>query len=201
MKKIKLIAAVLALLPLSQAAYSATVANGNFSSGMASWTAQGNVNVNAGYAVLTSAGSGVSTGSFGGTNGSILSQAINASAGDVISFNYNFVGGDYLPYNDFSLVVGDATNLLADIVGVGAYGTTGWRTFTFTALSNFTNLMFLVSNSGDTGYDSSLWVDNVTVSGSPSNVPVPAAVWLFGSGIAGLMGMRRKKMLVAPAIA
>jgi hypothetical protein len=36
---------------------------------------------------------------------------------------------------------------------------------------------------------------------NPSNVPVPAAVWLFGSGIAGLMGARRKKMLVAPAIA
>jgi hypothetical protein len=29
-------------------------------------------------------------------------------------------------------------------------------------------------------------------------VPVPAAVWLFGSGIAGLMGFSRKKMLVAP---
>ncbi len=29
----------------------------------------------------------------------------------------------------------------------------------------------------------------------PNNVPVPAAVWLFGSGIVGLMGMRRKSSI------
>ncbi len=34
--------------------------------------------------------------------------------------------------------------------------------------------------------------------GLSSPVPVPAAVWLFGSGIAGLVGFSRKKMLVAP---
>lgn len=32
-------------------------------------------------------------------------------------------------------------------------------------------------------------------------VPVPAAVWLFGSGIAGLMGFNRKKVLAAPIAA
>jgi hypothetical protein len=200
MKKLKLLAAVIALLPLGQAAHSATLANGDFNSGLAGWTAQGNVSVNSGAAVLTSAGSGVGTGSFGGTNGSILSQAINASVGDVISFSYNFVGGDYMPYNDFSLVVADGSHLLSNIAAVGSYGTTGWQTFTFTAVSNFTDLMFVISNAGDFGVDSSLWIDNVTVSGVPSNVPVPAAVWLFGSGVAGLMGARRKKAL-APAVA
>jgi hypothetical protein len=76
MKPLKLIAAALVLLPLSQAAYSATITNGDFSAGSTGWSTQGNVNTSAGYAVLTSAGSGTSTGSFGGTNGSILSQAI-----------------------------------------------------------------------------------------------------------------------------
>jgi hypothetical protein len=35
----------------------------------------------------------------------------------------------------------------------------------------------------------------------PSAVPVPAAVWLFGSAFAGLMGKRRKKMLITPLAA
>jgi hypothetical protein len=32
---------------------------------------------------------------------------------------------------------------------------------------------------------------------NPSQVPVPAAVWLFGSGLAGLMAMRKKSKLAA----
>jgi len=36
-----------------------------------------------------------------------------------------------------------------------------------------------------------LGIDNVNV--NVSAVPVPAAVWLFGSGLAGLIGASRKK--------
>jgi hypothetical protein len=196
MKPLKLIAAALVLLPLSQAAYSATITNGNFSAGLTGWSAQGNVSTSSGYAVLSTAGSGESTGGFGGTNGSILSQAINASAGDTISFSYNFLAGDYLPYNDFSLVVGDSNNLLSNIAAVGDYGTTGWSTYSFVATANFTNLFFIISNSGDTAADSSLYIDNVTV----TNTPIPAAVWLFGSALTGLVGIgkrRQTKVLTA----
>lgn len=38
-----------------------------------------------------------------------------------------------------------------------------------------------------------LSVDDLVV--TPSAVPVPAAVWMFGSGLLGLMGMRRKKLV------
>jgi len=34
--------------------------------------------------------------------------------------------------------------------------------------------------------------DNVCVGGNANPVPVPAAVWLFGSGLIGLLGIRRK---------
>ncbi len=34
---------------------------------------------------------------------------------------------------------------------------------------------------------------NVSVNSGVSNVPVPAAVWLFGSGMIGLLGANRKK--------
>jgi hypothetical protein len=45
---------------------------------------------------------------------------------------------------------------------------------------------------------SSLTASNLT---ALSPVPVPAAVWLFGSGLAGLMGFSRKKSTVAPLAA
>ena len=35
-------------------------------------------------------------------------------------------------------------------------------------------------------------IDNIMVMGSPSPVPVPGAVWLFGSALLALTGMRRK---------
>ena len=42
----------------------------------------------------------------------------------------------------------------------------------------------------------SLWAVVSTTQG-PSAVPVPAAVWLFGSALVGLLGSKRKKMLAA----
>jgi hypothetical protein len=36
-----------------------------------------------------------------------------------------------------------------------------------------------------------------TFSLAPSAVPVPAAVWMFGSGLLGLLGASRRKALVA----
>jgi hypothetical protein len=197
MKTLKLVAVVAGLLSMGQAANSATITNGNFSAGLSGWTTQGSVGVSNGYAVLTS--TGASTGSYGGTNGAILSQAINASAGDRISFSYDFVGGDYNPYNDFSLVVGDSTHLLSNIAAVGNYGTTGWRNYSFIAATHFTNLKFIVSNALDQNLNSKLYIDNVNV--RVAETPIPAAVWLFGSGVAGLMGARRKKMLAAPLAA
>ena len=46
------------------------------------------------------------------------------------------------------------------------------------------------------GVDASF--DNITITTDVSAVPVPAAVWLFGSGLLGLVGVaRRKKALAA----
>ena len=35
--------------------------------------------------------------------------------------------------------------------------------------------------------------DNVIISGTPATVPVPGAVWLFGSALAGFIGLNRRK--------
>lgn len=45
-------------------------------------------------------------------------------------------------------------------------------------------------NPGGGTYSVALW-------GSPAPVPVPAAVWLFGSGLAALVGFARRKMNAA----
>lgn len=44
-------------------------------------------------------------------------------------------------------------------------------------------------NAGGGNYQLSLW-------GSTAPVPVPAALWLFGSGLVGLVGLARRKMSV-----
>jgi len=48
----------------------------------------------------------------------------------------------------------------------------------------------VLSQSGDL-----LGIDNVSYNVSASAVPVPAAVWLFGSGLIGLFGIARKKQI------
>ena len=197
MKTLKLAAIVLAMLPLVQVAHSATVTNGDFSAGTSGWATQGNVSTTSGYAVLTSAGSVVNTGAFGGTNGSMLSQAVSVKAGQTVSFDFNFSAGDYLPFNDFSLVVGDGSHLISDVAAVGDFGSSGWHTYSFVSTANFNSLMFLLSNRLDSSFDSTLFIDNVKI----ASTPIPAAVWLFGSSFVGLMGARRKKMMGTPVAA
>jgi hypothetical protein len=47
-----------------------------------------------------------------------------------------------------------------------------------------------INMSGLSLYDSN---DSVTLSFTTSVVPLPAAVWLFGSGLLGLVGVARRK--------
>ena len=49
--------------------------------------------------------------------------------------------------------------------------------------------MSFISYASANGAGGEVWFDNVSVSA----VPVPAAVWLFGSGLIGLAGFARRK--------
>ena len=56
------------------------------------------------------------------------------------------------------------------------------------SLLNVTSVVFSMSDVGsDVGWGS------LTVNTAPSSVPVPAATWLFGSGLLGLVGLARRK--------
>jgi hypothetical protein len=74
-------------------------------------------------------------------------------------------------------------------------GYTGWVRANYSILSAGNYVVeFGVTNWSDTHFDSGLAFSGTRISGSPVNtsvVPVPAAVWLFASGLVSLIGCRR----------
>jgi len=118
------------------------------------------------------------------------------------------------------LVAGDSYNFLFDMQQTGAgaggikiesWGETGeisnsgdqifaatsdWQSFSYnyTVADNATRLKIVLLGVGGGGEGRVFGFDNVCVdSCTPSEVPVPAAVWLFGSGLLGLVGVARRK--------
>ena len=72
-------------------------------------------------------------------------------------------------------------NFTIDGLRDGVGGIDDFETFTFS--SDFTNLAYVEVGSAVFS------MDNLSV----STVPIPAAVWLFGSGLIGLVGFARRK--------
>ncbi|HEY0599813.1 VCBS domain-containing protein [Brevundimonas sp.] len=113
------------------------------------------------------------------TVGSAIQTTIHLEAGDVVSFNWDFVAHDYMPYNDFAFAsVNGAAYMLGSVQVVGDYGTTGWKTFTFTATeAGDYSFGVGVSNVNDSSLNSHLLVDNLQVNG--------VTVSSFESGFSG----------------
>ena len=124
----------------------------------------------------------------------LMAQGVSWAAGDTLSFDWNFNSNDYMPWNDVSIfkasnAAGDIVNItLADVKSAGNYNATGWNNYTYTfAAAGSGDLAFGVYNVGDTALASQLYVDNIHAT------PVPAAVWLFGSGLVGLVGLKKRR--------
>lgn len=143
-----------------------------------------------------------SNGGVDATNGSLLYQTVSANAGDTLSFNWNFVEQDYLPYDDWafygiSVDGGPATvTKFASLGDVGPDpGTTvnGWETLTvnITQTGSYT-FYFGIVNAIDFQLDSRLWMDGVSGSGSLGAVPEPTSLAIFGT-ICLFAGGRRRK--------
>lgn len=106
------------------------------------------------------------------TNGSAILNTIDAHGFDkiCITFDWYFAAEDYTPFNDFSFYsfVGDNNGKLASIYDVGSYGFTGWHTSTIEVdvpVSGYVDLGFGVCNTGDSGVDSFLFIDNIDFMG------------------------------------
>lgn len=185
------VAVTLAISTLS--AQAATITNGDFQVGFNGWETTGTTNAFDGKAILASGSEttdsslesflGLANGSLDGlgngnaTFGSAIKQLIKVKAGDVLTFDWKFNTGDFLPFNDFSFFsISSAVFELADINLVGDNGTTASETFSykFQNAGSYT-LGFGVVNTLDGLVSSTLSVDNATIN-STTSVPEPASV-------------------------
>ena len=118
-------------------------------------------------------------------------QYVEWNAGDVLAFDWAFQAWDYLPYNDYGYFkVAGTDYLLADVSAVGGHGETIWNTYThFFTSAGSGSIEFGVMNRYDNVFDSKLLIDNV---GASAHTPEPTTMLLFGSGLIGLAGFRRR---------
>jgi hypothetical protein len=98
----------------------------------------------------------------------------------------------------FSELAGGGTSK-AEIYTEGPiFPTPGWQSFSWTTtlgpdVAGGVTLQLKSSCGPVEGCGVDAFFDNITISTDVAAVPVPAAVWLFGSGLLGLIGVARRK--------
>lgn len=137
------------------------------------------------------------------TDGSLMYQSTSANAGDTFTFNWNFVEEDYLPFDDWAFYGVQYEGGVTELFKFASLGTTGpdegasingWESLTVTTsqTGNYT-FYFGVVNTDDTEYDSTLFIDGITGTGSLSTeVPEPSSIAIFAAGLLGLLRLRKK---------
>lgn len=117
------------------------------------------------------------------TEGSAIKQTFGATAGQVLTFDFNFLTNELTPafFNDFAFVTIDSLSELADTFSTFVLSPTlfdqetGFNTFSFTIPTTGTFTLGLgVTDVFDTAVDSGLLVDNISLSSTV--VPEPASV-------------------------
>ena len=131
----------------------------------------------------------------GGTNTLRLRHRPGSGNNDTKTMRFDFFNpinafaADFSNLDDgdgLSIKVGDQTINLDTFFGTSASGFMG---FVITDSSTISSLQF--TSSGDDTFN----VDNARLV-TPNAVPVPAAVWLMGSALMGLIGIGRRKKTV-----
>ncbi|WP_313305939.1 retention module-containing protein [Stutzerimonas balearica] len=106
------------------------------------------------------------------TDGSaIVLTVTTTSAGEAVSFDWQFATSDYMPFNDFAFVQvnGQPVQVLSNVASVGNYGNSGIQSFSyqFGAPGTYT-LVLGVADAGDNGYNSTLSLSNLSANAALS---------------------------------
>lgn len=135
------------------------------------------------------------------TNGTGISQVVTVNAGDTLTFDWNFLTDELnesATFNDFGFfsIAGDAFLLASrnsstyDTTSppAGFDGQTGWASQSYTfATGGSYQIGFGVFNVGDSGHNSALLIDHVSLP-----VPEPSTLLLAGLGSSSLLLWRRR---------
>jgi hypothetical protein len=127
---------------------------------------------------------------YGGTATINFSQTVKDPYIGLVSWNGNTVDfGVPIQIDSYgSGYWGNGTPIL-NSAGTGFYGS-GEVHGVISLIGSYDSITFSHTTEGWHGY-------TVGVSGLASPVPVPAAVWLFGSGIIGLVGLSKRSRKIA----
>ncbi|MGA9378946.1 MAG: PEP-CTERM sorting domain-containing protein, partial [Phormidium sp.] len=196
----------------------AAIINGNFDTNLDGWNSLGDVGVqnsqallktdtvNDNYAALeqflnTAPGGLDKVGNGEVFQGSALKQTITAEAGEVLTFNWNFLTNESeqnTEFNDFAFFTINGTPLkLGDTFSSFSSSVTpfeketGFKSQSYKFLTSGTyTLSFGVVDVNDPGNNSGLFIDNVALSKPSSSVPEPSTV--LGVLVLGSLGAIRR---------
>jgi hypothetical protein len=134
------------------------------------------------------------------TNSNVLTKTLT---GNLLPFE-NGLNSDVVQSTGGLFPLTSASETSSGSVSVGAESRYGfWSSLDFASLGGTAMQMFGFSGNGNTGKLQSYILGsatldtngNLTITGNstPPPVPLPAAVWLFGSGLLGLFGVSRRR--------
>lgn len=140
---------------------------------------------------------------FNSTTGSVFFTVVFGSEEYQEFVGSNFVDGYgfYLNGVNIAQVGGQPVNINhpammalsgTELDGILAPGGNPVLLFSGPALPNGNTLTFIAADTSDAILDSAVYISSLS-GVNPVPVPVPAAAWLFGSGLLGLIGVARRK--------
>ena len=139
----------------------------------------------------------------GGPSNNVLKQANLAAGllapGQTVSVSFDVRGtladGGVLFAENFSeLSGGGVSNNDLKVISVSSEWTNvSYDTILGPDVSGGFTLQFAAVCGAATSCLADIFIDNVSITADVSAVPIPAAVWLFGSGLIGLVGVARSR--------
>ena len=198
----------------AQAAYMDIAVNGGFETGdFTGWTQFPGSLGAAGQTIVSPGSSSTYAASLNEPNpaANIIKQANlrpgEWTVGQAIDITFDYKGsagaGGVLFAEVFMELAGGGVGPGPGIIAVIATPTSTWQTFSWSGVagpdtSGGVTLQLNSTCGADANCFADFQIDNVTIFADlPSAVPVPAAVWLFGSGLLGLVGVARRKKALA----